>query len=550
MVGDVRPALYAMLGAVGFVLLIACANVANLLLVRAATRETELAIRTALGAARGRLVRQLITESLLLSIGGAVAGAAIALWVVDAVVAFGPAGLPRLGEVTVDARVLGFTALVSVVTGLAFGLVPAFHAARSETGQMLRESGRGTSSRKATNRTRSLLVVSEFALAVVLLVGAGLLIRSFVRLVSVDPGFDVERVVTFTVSLPGGKYPYDRQQRAFADDVLERMRRLPGVQSAAVTFARPFERNNFRTVFDVDGRPPNPPERRTPIEVRPTTPDFFRTLGIPLQRGRLYTMEDRNGRPPVIVVNEEFVRRYFATEDPIGKRVTLGWGRDTAENAPGLTVGGEIIGIVADIKQFGLDSEPYPTMFFPYHQHPFDQVNVLVRSTAEPELIQQAARAQLREVDPDLPIYDMMTMEQAVAESVAQPRFYMTLLVGFAAVALLLAALGIYGVISYTVSQRTRELGIRIALGATKDKVIGLVLSRGLLLTVVGVGVGLVAAFWLTRVLASLLFGIEAVDLLTYASVALVLVVVAALASWIPARRAARVDPVIAMRAE
>ena len=550
MVGDVRPALYAMLGAVGFVLLIACANVANLLLVRAASRETELAIRTALGAARGRLVRQLVTESLLLSIAGAVVGSAIALWIVDAVVAFGPEGLPRLGEVTVDARVLGFTALVAVVTGLAFGLVPAWHAARSETGQMLRESGRGTSHRAATNRTRALLVVSEFALAVVLLVGAGLLIRSFVRLIQVDPGFDVEHVVTFTVSLPSGKYPYDRQQRAFADGVIERMERLPGVQSAAIAFGRPLERSTVRTTFDVDGRPPNPPERRTVVDVRSTTPDFFRTLGIPLVRGRLYTSDDRNGRPQVIVVNEEFVKRYFPNEEAIGKSITLGWSRDTAENAPSITISGEIIGVVANIKQYGLDSDPYPTTFIPYHQHPLDEVSVLVLSTAEPRAVQASARAQVRELDPDLPLYAMTTMEQALSDSVAQPRFYMMLLAGFAGVALLLAALGIYGVISYTVSQRTRELGIRIALGATRQKVVGLVLGRGLVLTVVGVTVGLVAAFWLTRILASMLFGVESMDPLTYASVAIVLVGVAALASWVPARRAARVDPVIAMRAE
>ena len=550
MVGDVRPALYAMFGAVGFVLLIACANVANLLLVRAASRETELAVRTALGAARGRLVRQLVTESLLLSLAGAVVGSAIALWIVDGVVAFGPQGLPRLGEVSVDARALGFTALVAVVTGLVFGLVPALHAARSETGQMLRESGRGTSHRAATNRTRSVLVVTEFALAVVLLVGAGLLIRSFVRLTQVDPGYDVERVVTFTVSLPSGQYPYDRQQRAFADDVLERMRRLPGAQSAAIAFGRPLERSMFRTIFDVDGRPPNPPERRTPVDVRSTTPDFFRTLGIPLVRGRLYTPDDRNGRQHVVVVNQEFVRRYFPNEDPIGLRITLGWGRDTAETGTSIEVGGEIIGIVADMRQYGLDSEPYPTTFLPYHQHPLDAVSVLVRSSAEPEAVQAAARAQMRSLDPNLPLYEMTTMEQALADSVAQPRFYMLLLGGFAGVALLLAALGIYGVVSYTVSQRTRELGIRIALGATRQKVVSLVLTRGLVLTVVGVGVGLVAAFWMTRVLASLLFGVDALDPVTYAGVAIVLVGVAALASWIPARRAARVDPVIAMRAE
>ena len=549
-VGDVRPALYAMLGAVGFVLLIACSNVANLLLVRASSRETELAVRTALGAKRGRLVRQLVTESVMLSVAGAVLGSAIALWVVDAVVALGPEGLPRLAEVRVDARVLGATALLALLTGVGFGLIPALHAARSETGQMLRESGRGTSHRKATNRTRSLLVVTEFALAVVLLVGAGLLIRSFAALVRVDPGFRAENVVTATVSLPGGKYTYDRHQRAFADAVLERMERLPGAQSVALGFGRPLQQNNFRTTFDVEGRPPNPPERRTPVEVRPTTPDFFRTLGIPLVRGRLYTRDDRNGAPPVVVVNEEFVRRYFAGEDPIGKRIVLGWGRDTAEVGESVTVGGEIVGIVGDVKQFGLDEETFPTAFLAFHQTPLSDVSIMVRSTAAPAAVQRAMRGQIKEIDPDLPVFDVMTMTDALAESVAQPRFYMMLLAGFAGVALLLAALGIYGVISYTVSQRTRELGIRIALGASRQKVVGLVLGRGMVLTVVGVAAGLVAAYWLTRVLASLLFGVEALDAPTYATVAVVLVAVSALASWLPARRAAHVDPVIAMRAE
>jgi predicted permease len=549
-VGNVKPALYAMFGAVAFVLLIACANVANLLLVRAASRESEIAVRTALGAGRFRLVRQLVTESVLVAVAGAVLGAALAAWAVDAVVAFAPRELPRVDEIAVNGRVLLFTAATAMVTGMLFGLVPALHAARSDISQMLRESTRGSG--RGAQRTRSMLVVTETALAVVLLVGAGLLIRSFVRLIHVDPGFLTENVVSFNITLPQTKYQYDRDVIGFVKQLDERLRRVPGTQEVGVTFGRPLENFRMRTGFDVEGRPPAAPGKRTVTEVHPASSTFFRSLGIKLVRGRLYTAaEDRGNVPGTVVVSQEFVKRYFPNEDPLGKRITLGISHDTAEVGKGsVTAGGEIIGVVADIKQFGLAGDAYPMAYVPFNPLPFQDMSVLVRSSADPQLVESAIRTQVRELDANLPLYNLTTMAQAVSSSVAQPRFYMVLLSAFAGVALLLAAIGIYGVISYAVSLRTRELGIRIALGATGERVVRLVLRQGLWMTGLGVLAGLAAAFWLTRVISGLVFGVGLLDPFTFAAVSVTLVSVAALASFLPARKAARVDPVIAMRAE
>ena len=550
-VGDTGKALYTMLGAVAFVLLIACANVANLLLVRAATRESEIAVRTALGAGRGRLVRQLVTESLLLAAAGAVIGTALAAWVVDAVIAFGPTGLPRLNEIVIDARVLLFTAGLALVTGVLFGLVPALHAARPDIGQMLRESVRG-SSRGGMQRTRGVLVVTELALAVVLLVGAGLLVRSFMRLVNVNPGFSTENVVSFNVTLPSAKYPYERHAREFTASLMERLRGIRGTEQVAFTFGRPLENARMRSGFDVVGRPPNPPGQRTVAEVHPASPSYFATLGMPIVRGRAFDeTENKLDVPGTVVVSEEFVRRYFANEDPIGKEIQFGVTHDTAATGQGsVRIEGRIIGIVRDVKQEGLARANYPMAYIPFNKFPIPDMSVLVRTSADPRLVQSAIRARVREVDPDLPIYGLTTMAEAVSESVSQPRFYMILLSAFAGVALVLAGIGIYGVVSYAVSLRTRELGIRIALGATRERVVRQVVGQGIWLTILGVASGLAGAAWLTRAIASLLFDVGVADPLTFVVAPVVLVGIALLASYLPARRAARVDPVIAMRAE
>jgi putative ABC transport system permease protein len=549
-VGDVRPALFAMLGAVTFVLLIACANIANLLLVRAAGREADIAVRTALGASRRRLMRQLMTESVLLSLMGAAAGCMLASFAVKAVVAFGPAALPRLDEITIDTRVLLFTAVVGLLTGIIFGFAPALYTARANLGDMLRRNMRG-SSRGGAGRMRNALVATEIALAVVLLVGAGLLIRSFERLTRVDPGFNAERVVAFSVTLPTLKYPQDRHVRAFASDVADRLRVLPGTQDVGITFTRPMGSGRMRTSFETEGRPESTPGNETLTQVFPASPGFFSALQIPLIRGRLYTRaEDRLGVPGVVVVNQEFARRYFPNGDAIGKRITLGITHDTADVPGSVTAGGEIVGIVANVKDAGLAAEVFPGTYIPFNTLPITDMAFLIRSTADVAAIQNAIRAQVREVDADVPIYDLTTMNQVLSDNVGQPRFYALLLGSFAMIALLLAALGIYGVISYAVSQRSRELGIRIAIGATGDRIVRLVLAQGLAPTILGVVAGLMAAVWLTRVISSLLFGVSPLDLLTLATVPALLMGVAVLACWIPARRAARVDPVIAMRVE
>ena len=550
MVGDVRPALLAMLGAVGLVLLIACANVANLLLVRAAARESEMAVRTALGAGRGRIVRQLVTESVLLAVAGATLGVVLASWAVSAVVAFGPRGLPRLDEVSVDGRVLLFATGIGLLTGVLFGLAPAIQAARSNTGQSLRDGPRG-SSRGGAQRTRNALVIVEMAMAVVLLIGAGLLMRSFIRLVNVNPGFRTEQLVTFNVTLPDAKYPFDRQRLAFTSELQSRLGELPGTKDVAVSFGRPMERMGIFTGFEVEGRPESTPNNRRVTGLQPVSPEYFSALGIPLVRGRIYTTSDnRRDAPPVVLINRELARRYFATEDPIGKRITLGMNHDTAGPGTPVAAGGEIVGIVGDVKQFGLDSDVRPMVYVPFGHAPLNYVSVLLRSSADAKLVESEIRMRLRELDPDLPIFGLATMEQVVSESVSQPRFYLFLLGAFAGVALLLAALGVYGVISYAVSQRTRELGIRIALGATERRVMRLVVSSGFWLAVVGVGTGLVASLYLTRLIRTLLFDVPSTDPLTFVAVAVLLITVAAFAALIPARRAASVNPVIAMRAE
>jgi putative ABC transport system permease protein len=551
MVGDVRPALLVLLGAVGFVLLIACANVANLLLVRASSRETEMAVRAALGAGRSQIARQLVTESVVLALVGGALGLVLAVWGVDLLVALSPVNLPRLHEVRIDGRVLGFTAAVAIGTGLLFGLLPAVQASRPNITGMLKEGGRGGGVRRGTQRLRSTLVVSEMALAVVLLVGAGLLIKNFMRLLAVDPGFRTEQVVTFNVTIPDAKYERVPELRAFVAELVDRMRRLPGAKSSAAVLGLPMGGQTIRTVVNIVGQPEDPPERRKLIDVAVATPNYLTTMGIPLQRGRDFADQDRREAPQVVLINETAAKRYFPNEDPVGKKITIGW-TETDSTMPNneRVMGGEIVGIVGNVHREGLNAEPNPEVYLPFDQTPVRDLAIVVRSSAEPDAVAAAVKAQLRALDPDIPPYRLRRLGELVSESVSRPRFYMLLLGGFSGVALALAALGIYGVISYAVSQRTRELGIRIALGATRDQVTRLVLGQGLALSLTGLLVGLGAAFYLTRVMASLLFGIDAIDPPTFAAVAVVLLGVAGLASYLPARRAAHVDPMVAIRTE
>jgi putative ABC transport system permease protein len=488
---------------------------------------------------------------MLLSVAGAVVGTSLAAWAVDAVKALGPRGVPRLDNVAVDPKVLLFGILVAIVTGLLFGLAPALHAANTNVGQMLKESTRGSSGRRGTRRTRGALIVGEMALAVILLIGAGLLARSFVALTKVDLGFRSDHVESMNVSLPNEKYHWDQQQIDFANRVLGRVRASPAVQQAALVFGRPLSDNGMRITFERADRPHSTPDTRLVADVRSVTPEFFATFGIPVRSGRGIRESDLPNAPQVVVVSESFVKQFYPNENPIGKRIVLGWGRQRSENkADTVSAGGEIVGVVGDVRVLGPSLKPLATAYLPYNQAPLSEMSLVVRSTASPSLIINGARAAIKEVDADLPIFDVTTMDDALAESVGQPRFYAILLGTFAGIALVIAALGIYGVISYAVSQRTRELGIRIALGAQRDRVVRLVIGQGLALTLVGIGIGIVGAYALARLITTLLFGVAAADPLTFTVVAAVFVFVAVLASYLPARRAAAVDPIIAMRAE
>jgi putative ABC transport system permease protein len=544
MVGDVRAPLLVLLGAVLAVLLIACVNVANLLLVRAAAREGEVAIRTALGAGRSRIIRQLLTESLVLALAGGAAGAALAVWVTKGLVALAPPQTPRLGEVGLHAPVLLFALAITLVTGVLFGLAPAVQASRPDLVGALKEAVRGSRGR-AASRARNVLVIVEVALAVVLLAGAGLLLRSFARLQDVALGFRPQQAVTFRLSLPDAQYQEDPQVGAFVDGLVQRMQRLPGVTSAAAgAYAMPLDGAVFTLSFTVEGRPPAPPGQEAATRVGVVTPDFFRTLGVPVLRGRAFTDRDRAGAPQVVLLNEAAARRYFPGEDPMGKRVKLGWSHN------GNRRGGEVVGIVGDYRQGTLDKEAEPQMFLPYGQAPIQEMSVVLRTASGSPAVAGTARGAVRELDPSLPLFGFKTLQDLVAGSASQAKFYMLLLGGFAAIALVLAAVGIYGVIAYAVRQRTQEIGIRMALGATRPRVQRMVVRQGLILAALGAVAGLAAALFATRWMRSLLYEVSAADPAIYLAVPLVLVAVAALASWVPARRAAQTEPQLAIRGE
>ena len=544
MVGDVSKKLLLLLGAVALVLLIACANVANLLLVRAAAREGEIAVRVALGAGRARIVRQLLTESLVLALAGGLAGVGLAAWITRALVALGPRGIPRLEQIRIDGTTLLFALGISLLTGLLFGLAPALQTSKTDLAGVIREGTRGSRGRAGT-RARGTLVVVEMALAVVLLAGAGLLIRSFQRLQEVDPGFRPARVTTFNLELPESRYLNSAGLRQVTAALLERLRALPGVDSVgAAVYGMPFSGSVNVLDFTVVGRAPRPVGQSESMRVGSASPDYFKTLGIRIVRGRAFGPRDRAGAPQVVVINETAARKFFPGEEPLGHRIELGMKVD------GVRPQGEIVGIVADVKQDALEAKVDPQLFVPYDQLPMESVAFVVRSTADPRTVAAAVQGTVRAVDPDLPVFGLQPMADLVAEATSQSRFYMLLLGGFAAIALLLAAVGIYGVTAYGVRQRTQEIGIRMALGASRDRVLRMVVGQGMALALAGAAAGLAGAFLATRGLHSLLYEVSASDPATFAAVAAVLLAVAALASYLPARRAALTKPQLALKGE
>ncbi len=557
-VSDVRRALWVIFAAVGFVLLIACANIANLLLARATARRKEMAIRTAVGASRWRLARQLLTESILLSLLGGAIGLLLARWGIDLILYVSPDAIPRSREIGLDWIVLGFTVGVSFLTGILFGLIPALQAGEVDVHETLKETGRGVSGRQWL---RSSLVVAEVATTLVLLIGAGLMIRSFYLLQKVNPGFSYEHLTSFSVSLPQRKYSTQDAQASFYNRLLENIRALPGVESSAAASGLPLGNNGWQMGFTVEGQP-RPPRDQTPLmETCLVTPDYFRAMNIPVLRGRIFNDHDDrsslNGRDlsklnenereaaalNSIVIDEEFAKRYWPNEDPVGKRIMFG-----DEHNPHKL---EIIGVVGRVKMESLNqNSDRVQVYLPFGQMPNGGMTVIVKGSSDPSQLISSVRAAVKEIDPDQPIYNPRTMDEIRAESVAPERLNLTLLSLFAGLALVLAIVGIYGVMSYSVTQRTHEIGIRMAIGARPRDVFAMVLGHGMKLTLLGVGIGLVLAFILTRLMETMLFGVAPTDATTYAAISVLLVSVALLACYLPGRRATKVEPTISLRYE
>ena len=541
-VGSVRSNLWILFAAVALVLLIACANVANLLLARASLRGAETAMRAALGASRSRLIRQFLAESLLLSLAGCAVGLVAVAASLDAFTALLPAMLPRAEHIALDGRVLAFTVIVSLLTGLAFGLLPAWHGARTDLQATLKTGGRTGQGGSAAARVRSALIVAQVALSVVLLVGAGLLLKSFAALTGVDPGFNPHNVLTLRVSLNGEKYRGGVVQSAFFDRLAQQVQAIPGVDSAALVFPLPFSGPIQNSPFAVVGRPANlADELSTQFNI--ISPDYFRTLGIRVTQGRVFNERDTEGSPPVVIVNETLARRIWPGENPLGKRLTVGRGRAA-------TIEREVVGVFADIKQRELDSDPLLQVCVPHAQVQTRTLYLAVRGRVEATTLLAPLREQLKALDPDLPIVDLALWTARLSGSIAPRRITAWLLAAFAGAALLLALIGLYGVMSYLVAQRTREFGIRMALGAKLADMLRLVVGRGMRLVVAGLAIGVLASLGLTRLLGGLLFGVQPTDPATFLGVSLLLAGVGAVACFLPARRAARIDPIVALRAE
>ena len=543
--GGIRRSLLVLLGAVGFVLLIACANVANLQLARIAARARELAVRVALGASPTRLMRQLLTESVLLSLAGGAVGSLLAAWGVPALLALNPRNLPDASVLHADVRVFGFTLAVSLVAGLLFGVMPALQLGRADLHDALKEGGRGAVGDRGSLRLRRGLVVTTVALALTLLAGAGLLIRSFSRLVGVDPGFQSDHLLTFTVSLPEAKYPNDTVRAAVLERLNAAIAAAPGVVGAGGTSNIPFSGNWSSASFNVEGYVP-PPNAPMPWgDMRAVTPSYLPAIRAPLKAGRQFTNADRVGIGRVAIVDESLVRRYWPNTDPVGKRITFG--RLTDSTPRWITV----VGVVGHTLHTGFDDDQTRVqVYFPVAQIPQRSFGFTVRTSGDPLAALPSLRAAVRAVDADLPLASVNTMDDLITQTTGPRRFAVLLLGGFAGLAVVLAMIGLYGVMSYTVTQRTRELGVRLALGAAASEVLSLVMRQGVWLAVLGVGIGLVAALALTRVMKSMLFGVGATDPVTFVIMPLVLIAVALLASYLPARRATRVDPIDALRSE
>ncbi len=541
--GGSRTALLMLLGAVGFVLLIACANVANFELSRAAARSRELGVRIALGASPGRLVRQLLTESLLLALAGGLIGLVLAVWGVPFLISLDGRSLPRPDDIQVDGVVLAFTAAASLLSGLLFGLAPALQAARSGVHESLKEGGRGASAGTGVLVRRG-LVVSSVALALTLLVGSGLLIRSFARLQGVDPGFEPDGVIAFNLTLPDARYPEPVQQQAFFDELLPQLAAIPGVTGVAGANLLPFTGGRTTTTFSIEGIEVPPGETGPWGDFRVVTPEFFGTLGITLRAGRVFASTDAPGAARVAIVDELLAQRYWPGEDPLGKRVSFSARADTAP------VWIEVVGVVAHASQEGLDDERRPQVYLPFAQSPRPRLDVAVRTAGDPAALTPVIRAAVRRIDPNLPVSRIATMESLVEATAGPRRFAVVLLAIFSGVAVTLAMVGLYGVLSQMVAQRTRELGIRLALGAQARDLLRMVVRQGMALTAAGVVIGLAISLLLTRLIASLLYGISPTDLTTFATIATLLLLVAFVATWIPSRRATRVDPAVALRAE
>jgi putative ABC transport system permease protein len=543
---ELRRGLWVLLGAVIFLLLIACTNVSNLLLVRASVRQRELALRVALGAGAWRILRQWLTESLLLALLSAGMGVVLAAWGLKVIKAYGAGELPRLDEVQINFSVLTFTIVVSILTAVIFSLLPALKASRPDINDVLKAGAKTATSTGSSQLWRDSLVVAEVALGLVLLIGAGLMMRSFASLTNVHPGFDPNNVLTARITLNSPAYEDTGVTRRYVSQTLERLKSLPGVESAALVAPMPFSGAEIGGDFKIEGHPIPEPGGEPSANVRNVTSEYFQTIRIPLLKGRYFSEQDRRGDVGAAIVNETFVRRYLANEDPIGKRIKdLGVNQNDGDPKQY-----EIVGVVGDVRHNSLTRATTPELYLPHQQNSWTWGNFLVRTKNDPAALSRSFEDAIRSTDKTVPVRSIRPLTEAIADSISQPRFYALLFGLFGATGLLLTVTGIYGVISYTVSHHTREIGIRMALGAQSRDVLRLIVGKGFVLTVIGIGLGLIGAFAITRVMQTLLFGVSATDWMTFAGVAMLLFVVGLLASAIPARRATKVDPLVALRYE